>query len=165
MSCSTHAQTRLPADAGYMTTTPHARSISRFSLTDLTLVLAWLVSLFAPLAWAGLTSDTLFTLNKAVVVASILMPVAVAIAAGSHYRRRQDTNRIWTAFVFGSLTGSIVGIATNLANGSPDLAPWGFVVIVNTVVYTAGTGTSIALGAAAARWLRSSQARRARQAC
>jgi hypothetical protein len=123
----------------------------RPDLTDLTLILAWLVSLLAPPALRVATDRP-----TAIGISSLLVSVAIGLTAGFHYGRHHDAARLWAAFVFGSVTASAVATTTALANGGPDAAPWGAVVILNTLVNTGGTCIAIAIGALASRWLRSS---------
>lgn len=132
-------------------TQDHDHRSPRPGLFDLTIILAWLSSLLAPLA-IGVATDR----PTAVGISSLLVSVAIGLAAGFHYGRHHDTARLWAAFVFGSVTASAVATTTALANGGPDAAPWGAVVILNTLVNTGGTCIAIAIGVLASRWLRSS---------
>jgi hypothetical protein len=128
----------------------HSRASRHLRLTrfDLILCLAWLASL--PAVMLGAIPDETSHTSKAASIGSLLLCVVVAITAGFRYSRRRDTAKLWTAFVFGSLTISTAASATALAHGTPDV-PWGFVVILNALVFTAGTGITIAIGALAGR--------------
>jgi hypothetical protein len=111
--------------------------------SDLILVLAWLVSV-VPLMSAAVPDDK-SPLAERVIVGSLLLAGTVACTAGYRYSSHRNTARLWAAFVFGAITTSTATSVAALAHGTPDV-PWGFVIILYTLVYSAGTGIAIAIG-------------------
>lgn len=134
-----------------MQTTQNSRGRRlRLDLFDLILIVAWVASLLIPITWNATTDEKSINPN-AVGIGFLLASVAVAMLAGFHYSRHHNTPRLWTAFVFGAVTASTIASIDALAHGGPDAAPWGAVVVLNTLVYTAATGISLAIGALAGR--------------